>query len=73
LARFRQGHYRCNELYDRLPMGEGLGRGRHYLAADEWAALLIMQVSKRHSTLDAAVESDEDMKRRKNSSARDAS
>jgi 2-polyprenyl-6-methoxyphenol hydroxylase-like FAD-dependent oxidoreductase len=64
LARFRQGLYRCDDLYDRLPLGEGPGRGRHYLVADEWATFLIMQDSKRHWTLHAAVESDEEMKRR---------
>jgi len=64
LARFRQGLYRCDELYDRLPLGEGPGRGRHYLVADEWATFLIMQDSKRHWTLHAAVESDDEMKRR---------
>jgi 2-polyprenyl-6-methoxyphenol hydroxylase-like FAD-dependent oxidoreductase len=64
LAKFRQGLYRCDELYDRLPLGEGAGRGRHYLVADEWATFLIMQDSKRHWTLHAAVESDEEMKRR---------
>ena len=64
LARFRQGLYRCDGLYDRLPLGEGPGRGRHYLVADEWATFLIMQDSKRHWTLHAAVESDEEMKRR---------
>jgi 2-polyprenyl-6-methoxyphenol hydroxylase-like FAD-dependent oxidoreductase len=64
LAKFRQGLYRCDELYDRLPLGEGPGRGRHYLVADEWATFLIMQDSKRHWTLHAAVESDEEMKRR---------
>src|SRR5216684_360259 len=64
LAKFRQGLYRCDELYDRLPLGEGPGRGRHYLVADEWATFLIMQDSKRHWTLHAAVESDEQMKQR---------
>jgi 2-polyprenyl-6-methoxyphenol hydroxylase-like FAD-dependent oxidoreductase len=64
LARFRQGLYRCDDLYDRLPLGEGPGRGRHYLVADEWATFLIMQDSKRHWTLHAAVESDEEMKGR---------
>src|SRR5258706_9152772 len=64
LAKFRQGLYRCDELYDRIPLGEGPGRGRHYLVADEWATFLIMQDSKRHWTLHAAVESDEEMKQR---------
>src|SRR5258708_1433688 len=64
LAKLRQGLYRCDELYDRLPLGEGPGRGRHYLVADEWATFLIMQDSKRHWTLHAAVESDGEMKQR---------
>ena len=64
LAKFRQALYRCDELHDRLPLGEGPGRGRHYLAADEWATFLIMQDSKRHWTLHAAVESDEEMNQR---------
>lgn len=63
LANFRQGLYRCDELYDRLPLGEGPDRGRHYLVADERATFLIMQDSKRYWTLHAAVESDEEMKR----------
>src|SRR6266849_5276428 len=64
LAKFRQGLYRCDEIYDRLPLGEGPGRGRRYLVADEWSSFLIMQDSKRHWTLHAAVESDEQMKQR---------
>jgi 2-polyprenyl-6-methoxyphenol hydroxylase-like FAD-dependent oxidoreductase len=64
LAKFRQGLYRCDELYDRLPLGQGPGRGRHYLVADQWASFLIMQDSKRYWTLHAAVESDEEMKQR---------
>jgi 2-polyprenyl-6-methoxyphenol hydroxylase-like FAD-dependent oxidoreductase len=64
LAKFRQALYRCDELYHRLPLGEGPGRGRHYLVADEWATFLIMQDSKQHWTLHAAVESDEQMKQR---------
>ncbi len=64
LAKFRQGLYRCDDLYDHVPLGEGPGRGRHYLVADEWASFLIMQDSKRLWTLHAAVESDEEMKLR---------
>ena len=64
LAKFRQGLYRCDDLYDHVPLGEGPGRGRHYLVADEWASFLIMQDSKRLWTLHAAVESDEEMKQR---------
>jgi 2-polyprenyl-6-methoxyphenol hydroxylase-like FAD-dependent oxidoreductase len=64
LAKFRQGLYRCDELFDRLPLGQGPGRGRHYLVADQWSSFLIMQDSKRYWTMHAAVESDEEMKHR---------
>jgi 2-polyprenyl-6-methoxyphenol hydroxylase-like FAD-dependent oxidoreductase len=63
IARFRQGLYRCEELFDRLPLGDGPGRGRHYLVADEHATFLIMQDSKRYWTLHAAVETDWEMRR----------
>jgi 2-polyprenyl-6-methoxyphenol hydroxylase-like FAD-dependent oxidoreductase len=63
LARFRQALYRCDALYDRLPLGNGPGHGRHYHVADNRATFLIMQDSKRHWTLHAAVETDEAMKR----------
>lgn len=63
LQSFRQGLYVCDELYGRLPMGNGPGRGRHYHVADDKASFLIMQDSTRHWTLHASVESDEAMKR----------
>jgi 2-polyprenyl-6-methoxyphenol hydroxylase-like FAD-dependent oxidoreductase len=62
IARFRQALYRCDELYDRLPLRDGPGRGRHYLVADEHASFLIMQDSCRHWTMHAAVETDEQMR-----------
>jgi 2-polyprenyl-6-methoxyphenol hydroxylase-like FAD-dependent oxidoreductase len=64
LARLRQGLYRCDELYDRLPLGPGPGRGRHYLAADAHGTFLIMQDSLRHWTIHAAADSDEEMRHR---------
>ena len=48
-------------LYDRIPIGDGPGRGRHYHVADGQATFLIMQDSTRHWTLHAAVERPEDM------------
>lgn len=62
IARLRQGLYRCETLFDRLPLGEGPGPGRHYLAADERASFLIMQDSKRYWTMHAHVETDEEMR-----------
>jgi len=62
LLELRQALYRCDELFDKLPIGDGPGRGRHYHVADERATFLIMQDSTRHWTLHAVVDRDEDMK-----------
>jgi 2-polyprenyl-6-methoxyphenol hydroxylase-like FAD-dependent oxidoreductase len=62
LAQLRQGLFRCDALYDRIPIGNGPGRGRHYHVADDKATFLIMQDSTRHWTLHSAVESDAEMK-----------
>ena len=59
----RQGLYVCEELFDRLPVGNGPGRGRHYHVADDKSTFLIMQDSTKHWTLHSTVETDEDMKR----------
>jgi 2-polyprenyl-6-methoxyphenol hydroxylase-like FAD-dependent oxidoreductase len=63
IARLRQGLFRCDQLYERLPMGSGPGRGRHYLVAGGPPTFMIMQDSTRHWTVHSAVESDEDMRR----------
>jgi 2-polyprenyl-6-methoxyphenol hydroxylase-like FAD-dependent oxidoreductase len=62
LLELRQALYRCDELFDKLPIGDGPGRGRHYHVADDRATFLIMQDSTRHWTLHAVVDRDEDMK-----------
>ena len=64
LTQLRQALYRCDELFDRIPIGNGPGHGRHYHVADEHASFLIMQDSTKHFTLHATVDSDEGMKRR---------
>jgi len=64
LARLRQGLYRCDELYNRLPLGAGPGKGRHYLTVDAHGSFLIMQDSRRHWTLHATAETDEEMRHR---------
>jgi len=62
LLELRQALYRCDELFERIPIGAGPGRGRHYHVADGRNSFLIMQDSTRHFTLHAVVERDEDMK-----------
>ncbi len=63
LLGLRQALYRCDELFDRLPIGNGPGRGRHYHVADDKSSFLIMQDSTKHWTLHAVVDSDEEMDR----------
>ncbi len=62
LLELRQALYRCDDLFDRIPIGHGPGRGRHYHVADDRSSFLIMQDSTRHFTLHAQVGSDEEMK-----------
>jgi 2-polyprenyl-6-methoxyphenol hydroxylase-like FAD-dependent oxidoreductase len=62
LLELRQALYRCDELFDRIPIGKGPGHGRHYHVADDRASFLIMQDSTKHFTLHAQVGSDEEMK-----------
>jgi len=59
----RQALYRCEALFDRLPIGNGPGQGRHYHVADDKATQLIMQDSTRHWTLHSIVDSAEEMNR----------
>lgn len=61
ILRLRQALYRCDELFDRLPLGDGPGKGRHYHVADGQSSFLIMQDSTRHWTLHAQVENDAQM------------
>ncbi len=62
LLALRQALYRCDELFDRLPIGDGPGHGRHYHVADAKSTFLIMQDSTKHWTLHSVVDSDEEMK-----------
>ncbi|HYN11284.1 MAG TPA: FAD-dependent monooxygenase, partial [Burkholderiales bacterium] len=61
LLQLRQALYRCDELFGRIPIGDGPGKGRHYHVADDRGSFLIMQDSTRHWTLHAVVERDADM------------
>jgi len=62
LLELRQALYRCEDLFDKIPIGNGPGKGRHYHVADDRATFLIMQDSTRHFTLHSVVDSDEEMK-----------
>ena len=57
LMQFRQALYRCDDLFDRIP----IGKGRHYHVADAHSTFLIVQDLTRHFTLHAVVDSDADM------------
>jgi 2-polyprenyl-6-methoxyphenol hydroxylase-like FAD-dependent oxidoreductase len=63
LLGLRQALYHCEELFDRLPIGNGPGKGRHYHVADDKATQLIMQDSTKHWTLHSMVETDAEMDR----------
>jgi len=62
LMALRQALFRCDALFDRLPIGNGPAKGRHYHVADDKATQLIMQDSTRHWTLHSRVETPEEMK-----------
>ena len=58
LLQLRQALYRCDDLFERIP----IRKGRHYHVADAHSTFLIVQDSTRHFTLHSVVESDEEMK-----------
>jgi 2-polyprenyl-6-methoxyphenol hydroxylase-like FAD-dependent oxidoreductase len=58
LLRLRQGLFRCDELFDCIPIDGGPGHGRHYHVADERSTFLIMQDSTLHWTLHAVLDDD---------------
>jgi 2-polyprenyl-6-methoxyphenol hydroxylase-like FAD-dependent oxidoreductase len=66
LLGLRQALFKCDELFDRLPLGNGRGKGpgkgRHYHVADNKSTFLIMQDSTKHWTLHSVVDSDDEMK-----------
>jgi len=70
LLGLRQALFKCDELFDRLPLGNGSGKdpgqtpgkGRHFHVADDKATFLIMQDSTKHWTLHSVVDTDEEMK-----------
>lgn len=61
LLRMRQSLFLCPELFDRLPIGNGPGKGRHYHVADSSSTMMIMQDSTKHWTLHSVAETDAEM------------
>ena len=61
LLRLHQALYHAPDLFDRIPIGNGPGRGRHYHIADDRSTFLIMQDSTKHWTLHAVVDKPEEM------------
>ena len=61
LLRFHQALYSAPDLYERMPIGDGPGHGRHYHIADGQSTFLIMQDSTKHWTLHAVVDAAGDM------------
>jgi 2-polyprenyl-6-methoxyphenol hydroxylase-like FAD-dependent oxidoreductase len=57
LLELRQALFRCDDLFERIPIGPG----RHYHVADQHASFLIVQDDTRHFSLHGIVERDEDM------------
>lgn len=62
LLRLHQALYYAPDLFDRVPIGNGPGKGRHYHVADSQSTFLIMQDSTKHWTLHAVVDGPEEMK-----------
>jgi 2-polyprenyl-6-methoxyphenol hydroxylase-like FAD-dependent oxidoreductase len=54
ILELRQALFRCDDLYERIPIGQG----RHYHVADDRSTFLIVQDDCRHFTLHAEVEDD---------------
>ena len=57
LLTMRQALFRCDDLYERIPIGQG----RHYHVADAHATFLIVQDDCRHFTLHAVADSEAEM------------
>jgi 2-polyprenyl-6-methoxyphenol hydroxylase-like FAD-dependent oxidoreductase len=64
ILELQQALFYCEELFDRLPHGNGPGQGRHYHRADTEHTFLIMQDSTKHWSLHATVPDAEAMKRK---------
>lgn len=57
IMELRQAFFRCDELFDRIP----IGKGRHYHVADNQNSGIVVQDDRKHFSLHSVVERDEDM------------
>ena len=57
MLRMRQALFRCDDLFERIP----IGKGRHYHFADDRSSFLIVQDDTKHFSLHATVDTDEQM------------
>lgn len=64
ILELQQALFYCEELFERLPHGNGPGQGRHYHRADAEHTFLIMQDSTKHWSLHATASGAEAMKRK---------
>jgi 2-polyprenyl-6-methoxyphenol hydroxylase-like FAD-dependent oxidoreductase len=64
ILELQQALFYCEDLFDRLPHGNGPGQGRHYHRADTEHTFLIMQDSTKHWSLHATVPDADAMKRK---------
>ncbi|NCV52993.1 MAG: 2-polyprenyl-6-methoxyphenol hydroxylase, partial [Gammaproteobacteria bacterium] len=64
ILELQQALFYCEDLFDRLPHGDGPGQGRHYHRADTEHTFLIMQDSTKHWSLHATVPDADAMKRK---------
>ena len=62
ISELGQGLFYCADLFERLPLGDGPGKGRHYHVADDKATFLIMQDSTKHFTLHSKVKDEAGIK-----------
>ena len=62
ILELQQALFYCEELFARLPHGNGPGQGRHYHRADTEHTFLIMQDSTKHWSLHATAPDAEAMK-----------
>ena len=64
MLEMQQALFRCDDLFARLPIGNGPGPGRHYHVADQHSTQIVVQDSTRHFTLHSVASGAAEMKAR---------